>query len=151
MMLPRMLPVAVLALAVLRQPPQTVAQLQPRTAPYPAAAQPSAHNVNTLTNSALSATISAGRLVALSDSHTKTRVAVAGDDFSIQLDGAPVTARTTVLSSANFRGQPTLQPGANGSSLAVRWGFEELVVEVRYSLVSSAARLALVLFCVFLK
>ena len=77
MMLPRMLPVAVLALAVLRQPPQTVAQLQPRTAPYPAAAQPSAHNsVNTLSNSALSATISAGRLVALSDSHTKTRVAL---------------------------------------------------------------------------
>jgi hypothetical protein len=100
-----------------------------------------AHNM--LTNSVMSATISGGRLVAPSKADNKfskaASVAVAGDDFEIELDGAPKRAGTAVISSASFPGQPTLQPGANGSSLAVRWTFKELVVEVRYSLVSSTA------------
>lgn len=100
-------------------------------------AAPCTHH--TLANGVVSAVISAaGRLVAVSDN--KTSVTVAGDDFQIELDGAPTTASTIVLSSATFSGQPTVQPGANATSVAVRWEFKELAVEVRYSLVSATAR-----------
>jgi hypothetical protein len=83
---------------------------------------------HTLQNSAITAAFSGGRLVALSDG--KTSVTVAGDDFEIELDG------TTVLSSAESSGPPTLQPGANSSSLALCWGFNGVAIEARYSLVS---------------
>ena len=95
----------------------------------PALALAASATQHTLHNSAVTAAFSNGRLVALSDS--KTSIAVAGDDFQIELDGAPSSSRTTVLSSAGSSVPPTLQPGANASSLAVWWEFKGLTVEVR--------------------
>ena len=66
-----------------------------------------------LANDAVSATISAGRLVALRSQKTDgaTGVEVAGDDFTIELDGAPATPSTTILSSAKSTRPPTVLPG----------------------------------------
>jgi hypothetical protein len=101
----------------------------------------------TLSNAAVSATFTAGRLVSLARASAEptvdsaSAITVGGDDFSIELllPNGGATATTTVLSSANFSGSPELQPGANASSLALLWRFKELSVEVRYSLVSPTA------------
>jgi hypothetical protein len=97
----------------------------------------------TLSNAAVSAAFTAGRLVSLARAtvDSASAITVGGDDFSIELllPNGGATATTTVLSSANFSGSPELQPGANASSLALLWRFKELSVQVRYSLVSPTA------------
>ena len=93
----------------------------------------------TISNAAVKAAFSARGLQTLSRTDGSHAVAVAGDDFAIELDGAPTTAATKVFSSATATSAPTVQPGANATSFALLWTFGagELAVEVRYSLVSA--------------
>ena len=43
-----------------------------------------------------------------------------------------------MLASASAAAPPALLPGANATSVAYRWAFVDLAVEVRYSLVSKS-------------
>ena len=45
-----------------------------------------------------------------------------------------------MLASTKATAPPTVQPGANDTTLAFLWAFGELAVEVRYSLVSAKAK-----------
>ena len=92
---------------------------------------------HTLSNSVISASFSERGLCTLARSDgSQPALDIAGDDFLIELDGLPTTSATKVLSSKKASGPPSAQPGANETSLAVLWHFDELSVEVRYSLVS---------------
>ena len=92
---------------------------------------------HTLRNDAITASFSDSRLVGVGS------VQVAGDDFELELQ--PVAAAlgavqsTVLLASAAAAAKPTVQPGANATSIAFRWAFDGFSVEAQYRLVSDSA------------